>query len=217
MTQKHGPEEIGESLHRWNAKTGAVETWALGDGWHIIDSTLDWARGGPEWWYVTVAWHLVDGAPMPTGFRVQASDGKQEDQPKAISRDLTKRLPLGEITTQGLEQLIAFHDGVTLALAADDPERRATSAALRTGTPGRMEQAYRRAYALHSKAKASGHRQPSKWTWEQLGLAGITDARGESPSYEVVRTKWIRKGRELVAKDLRSEQRAGTQMNEREE
>jgi hypothetical protein len=213
VTQKNSPEPLGPSMHRWNAKTGALETWLLDNGTDL----RDWAKGGPDWWYVSVGWHLVDGVPMPTSFEVRASRDKARDRLKPISRDLTKRLPLGEVTTQGLEQLIGFREGITQALDADSPERRAMSEALRVGTPGCMEERYRLAYELHAKATASGHRQPSYWTWVQLGLRGVTDARGEAPTHQLVRTKWIPKGKALAAKDARSEQLTGNQKNNRKE
>lgn len=201
-------------MHRWNATTGALETWLLDNGTDL----RDWAEGGSGWWYVSVGWHLVDGVPMPTSFEVRASRDKARDQLKPISRDLTKRLPLGEVTTQGLEQLIGFHEGITQALDPDSPERRATSEALRAGTPGRMEERYRMAYALHAKATAGGHRQPSRWAWEQLGLAGVTNARGGAPDYQLVRTKWIPRGKALADKDARAEQRASNRkINRREQ
>lgn len=194
VTERDEPQYIESSSHRWNARTGAIETWMGEFGPDLVDR----ARGGGEWWYVTVRWHAVDGAPTPTSFEVRSSRGKPRDELKAINRDLTKRLPLGRIVTEGLEQLIAFHDGVTLALNAGTAERRATSEMLHSKGQSRMEEVYRLAYDLNSTAKAQGHRHPSRWAWEQLGLKGITDSRGESPSYELVRTKWIPKGKALA-------------------
>jgi hypothetical protein len=199
VTQKHNPEPFDTSVHRWNAATGGIETWLLGSD----SDPLGWAKGGPEWWYVTVEWHLVDGAPMPTAFNVRASGSRTGDSLKPISRDLTKRLPLGEITTQGLEQLMAFHDGVTLAFDADTAERRATSAALSAGKPRSMDNVYRRAHAIHSQALANKHPQPSLWTWHQLVAEGVTTRSGEEPTYENVRTKWIPKGKALDTKNAR--------------
>lgn len=213
VTPKDAAEPIGTSVHRWNARTGALDTWLLNDN----RDPRARARGGPHLWYVTVTWHLLDGVPTPTGFDVQATSGRQDDRHKTVTRDLTKRLPLGKITMQGLEQLRSFQEGVTRALNADRPERRAEADTLRGRAPGYMNDTYLRAYSLHSEAKAKRHPKPSLWTWEQLGLAGITDARGEPPSYQVVRTKWIPKGKALAAQDARSEQRSGNQKNNREE
>lgn len=195
VTSRDEPEYLGNSTHRWNASTGAVETW-LSD----VD-VRNWAKGGGDYWYVAVEWHLVAGTPTPTSFECHSSKGRERDQLKPITRDLTKRLPLGQVVTHGLEQLLAYHDGVTRELKADSPERHATSDALRSGRSSRMEDVYRLAYKLNSTAREKGHRHPSRWAWEQLSFKGITDARGESPSYEVVRTKWIPKGKALATRD----------------
>lgn len=217
VTQKNEPEPLGESIHRWNARTGDVDTWLLGDDPDLIASTRARAQGGPHLWYLTVTWHVLDGVPTPTGFDVQATSGRPDDRHKPLTRDLTKRLPLGKITTQGLEQLRAFQEGVTRALNARTAERQAEAETLRHRAPGYMDDTYLHAYSLHSEAKAKGHPKPSQWTWQQLGLAGIKDARGESPTYQVVRTKWIPKGKALAARDARSEQRSGSQRNNRKE
>jgi hypothetical protein len=217
VTGENEPKLLGTSVHRWNARTGDIDTWLLDDDPDPIASTRVRARGGRHLWYLTVTWHLLDGVPTPTGFEVQATNGRPDDRHKPLTRDLTKRLPLGKITTQGLEQLRAFQEGVTQALNANTPERQAEAETLRRRTPGYMDDIYRRAYALHATAKNNGHPEPSLWTWEQLGLAGVTNARGEPPTYQVVRTKWIPKGKVLAAKDARSEQRSGDQKNNRKE
>lgn len=207
VTVENGPEYLGESVHRWNELTHGVETWLLDNSREIRVST----EGGPEWWYVTVEWHRVGGVATPSGFTIRASSDRPNDRVKPISRDLTKRLPLGEITAQGREQLIALNRGLTLATGVDTPEHLDELQALQAGSPGRMDPMYQLAHSLHSEAVAAGLRNPSKWTHEQLGLRGVTDARGHTPTYEAVRTKWIPKGKALAAKDSRRTTRSGQQ------
>lgn len=83
----------------------------------------------PDDWHVFVNWRLVDGLAMPIGIEIHSSrDAHREgdswhewDRPKPVNRELTKKLPVGEILAQGRIQISGLWDTKTQRLA-DNPE-----------------------------------------------------------------------------------------------
>ena len=152
-----------DSLHRWDGQR--------------LSAGLTLDKRSPDQWHITVHWRLVDGRAMPVGIDVRsfhAPDGAahyddaghrmfdtgdrngiwpQGDVPKPVTRELFKRLPIGEVIEQGREQIALVWetllphgrpapDALTVAeaLAAAperaSPERLETPACRRAVRPG---------------------------------------------------------------------------------
>lgn len=122
---------MGTTHHRWHEGERGEEKVRPG-----YSFTLE--PEDPDDWHIFVNWRLVGDEVMPVGLEIHSSrDAHRErdtwhewDRPKPVTRELTKKLPVGEIIAQGRLQISGLWDTKTQRLT-DDPEVARVSRVLR--------------------------------------------------------------------------------------
>ena len=182
---------IPGSIHRW-------------DGHKVrLGFTTTLEQADPDDWWIKVNWRLVDGRAVPVGLEVHSSrtahhkgdswpDG---DRPKAITRDLFKRLPVGELIDKGGEQVAAVWDAITARTPGPEAQRVADALAATSAPSSPSDWKYRRTAEVYAAVVVDPRTPKGKVaisTWRRLSDDG-DPALHTTP--EQVR-KWIAKARE---------------------
>jgi hypothetical protein len=175
------------SVHRWDSVS-------VRSGY---SATLE--EENPDDWYITVNWRLVDGRAMPVGIEVHSSrkshrEGDawpERDRPKAVSRELFKRLPVGEVIEQGRSQVAAIWDAMTSRMP-DEPEARRVRAGLANksdpGSPADWK--YRLTAQVYREVKADQERNlVGRATAQEVHLRLVRDYKLTASPGRV--RKWI--------------------------
>jgi len=189
-----------DSLHRWNGQR--------------LSPGLTFDQRSPDQWHIRVHWRLVNGRAMPVGIDVRsfhAADGEARhdnagrrvfrtgerkgvwpdgDVPRPVTRELFKRLPVGEVIEQGREQVATVWETLLPhgRTSSPDPVRVAEALAATPERVSRSDWKHRRAAELYAEASRTRHRKPSLSTWRRLNDEGV------SCTPERVR-KWIQEAR----------------------
>jgi len=167
-----GDRWIRHSIHRW-------------DGKHVrwgYSTTLE--QVSPEDWHIRVNWRLVDERAVPVGIEVHSSPTAQReadpwtdsDHAKPVTRELFKRLPIGEVIEQGRAQVAAIWEAET-SRTAEDPETLRVRAALKQAgdSDTRSDETYRLVAEYYARVKAD----------QRKGLVGSAVAKATKARLEL--------------------------------
>lgn len=145
--------------------------------------------GGMDWegWSVTIEWATDDdGRAVPVGLTLSGYSGSPEDGTltgplRTLSREVTKRLPLGELIDRSREAMVR-DGGSGLPWVRSDTYS--------TATPTTHVERLARAALIHAEEVAAGNRAPSQATLARLAREGVTSGHGQPLTDTRVRT-WI--------------------------
>ncbi len=187
---------------------------------HLTVDERGVAPPDPADWYITIDWQEIDGRLVPVGIDVRSyrivswtlsDDGRltfppggtsdaravrEGDHLRPVTRDLFKRLPVGELVQAGREQIAAVLDFAARTGVQLPPAQRWVAEALRNAPrrSSRSDVKYRRAAVIYAEVVSAGHRNPSERTWQRLGEEGFVAQGGGPLSRELVR-KWVAEAR----------------------